>query len=260
MRRCLGVVCVLLASATLFARDRELRILNHAEKVFQNTNCQATNTCDLLQVDYRVEDYTIGVAGGLNYGTRLFARYETKTVDDIPNYVFIQFFQGCVYDTTYIRRGGVRVDFCWTNYHFGESLLFRFLDWVIDSDSNNPTYSSDPGSSRYRLLKWNLVTNSFDEATRQFYEIVRPQFPKVYVTDRPASAFFADKAATNVSLQFKMCLYRATDVPETVPNDQSLNPANALYCFDWDAIWLYDHDAYVFRRSHDMSPFCSLTP
>src|SRR3989344_5249892 len=94
------IPAVFLAIASLaYANLGDLVIFDRVTEVFNNTNCFTTATCDLEKIEYLVEDYSVELLEGSNYGTRFAAKYTTSSVENLENYVFVQAIKGCVFNS-----------------------------------------------------------------------------------------------------------------------------------------------------------------
>ena len=255
MRQFIAIL-VLILSTWAFAQEKgEPRIISRSNQVFENINCAETNTCDLKKVRFKSEDYQILVDGGIHYGTRLFAHYLTDTVGTLENYAFVQFIKGCQYnsyDTGEITPKSIAREY------FNELATYSHKNWVIDSIDTNPIYFSN--SEFYHFFyKWNdkqepLIKNI--ESPYKLYGLEKPVYPELYVTDRPGTAFYVNGGAKNISLAFKTCLYKTSDIPkEASPED--INFAEPIHCYYWYSSWIYDHEERKFNNPYSISPVCN---
>ena len=251
-----AILLFLMCIAPLRARDKKLVILRHEDFVFENKDCETSQTCSLKRVKYVVEDYKTGFSGEYRYGTRLFAKYETSLVRNLEQFAFVQFMKGCVYFTR-AKDGMVLPRYRITVRNFGKDKKFQFSRWVVDSDWDDPIYSSVNGSSfRHYNCRWNKVPGSLQPKTEKLYKKnSQPPFPELYVIDRPAGAFVVEGVARNISLQFKICIYRTWDVPKrTTP--ENIDFAQPINCFEWDSSFIYNHEAGEFERHAEISSAC----
>lgn len=238
----------------LWASGGEFTILNRTTSVFENKNCKANATCDLKKIRYVTEDYRIGMSNGYHYGTRLFARYETNSPSTLEDYVFVQFLKGCTYETR-VRNGVVVSSYNGVWRHFGDIRGAKETRWIIDSIDTDPAYFSMPDKARHYAYRWNAVPGSFAERTRRFYGLEKPKLPQLYVVDRPSTVFYTDGVARNISLKFKMCLYKTHDVPLRVASHE-LDFAKPVSCFSWDSSFVYNHDAGKYEQHDEIVPAC----
>lgn len=263
------LLTLFLASSSEPLKNAQTRSLSHRREVFQNDkNCRSNKTCDLKAVEYVVEDYEVGVGGESNYGTRLFAQYHVDSFAALEDYVFVQFIKGCQYETR-MENGGVTPIFSVSRRHLGESKIFCHPDWEIDSIESDPAYASLSVSqakeffggegrkfARFAYLQWNDKGVPFvNLEDRKFYGREKPPTPSLYVTDHPSQAFVFGNSVKNVSLQFRMCIYKSSDVPYEMKPGQKLK-AKPIHCFNWSSSFIYDHKRGQFYQSNRISPAC----
>ncbi len=245
-------VGLILAAVRLSAY--ELDILNSKKFTFVNKKCEKTNSCSLKQIHYSVENYRILIHRDYNYGTRLFASYRTDSVNTLEDFVFVQFIKGCMY-LTRLEDGKVVPGFSIARYYFNEIVQFKTADSSIDSIDLDPAYNSIPELNRHYAYRWNMIRGSFDENSEKYYGVERPVFPELYISDRVGQAFYYDSLAKNVSLKFKVCLYKAGNVPfKAKPEDVQF--AEPIHCYDWSSSFVYNHKKMKFERPKEISPFC----
>ncbi|MDP3696926.1 MAG: hypothetical protein Q8R55_02730 [Candidatus Taylorbacteria bacterium] len=253
-----GPICnalmLLTVGSLVYAQNGRVEILNRKEEVFVNVDCKKSKTCDLKKVEYFVEDYSVGIEGSYNYGTRFFARFETKKVKDLEKYVFVQFIKGCNYSSK-LTDGEVEVMYDRVYPRDAGAITFKFPDWTVDSYDNDPVYSTYPGQSRFYLYRWNTVPGSFSTDTEKFYGWKKPKLPKVYIVDHPGQAFYSHDWAHNISLQFRTCIYKAEDVPKNAPYD-NVNFAEPINCYEWNSSFVYNHFTHEFKTYSDIVPAC----
>lgn len=185
------------------AHNGEFKILREEKSVFLNEKCQSAESCDLVSIEYLVQDYKVGIGNGYSFGTRFFVRYRTKSVADLENYAIVQFLKGCVFETS-LKKGRVAVHNGITVKHFGEFKEFKFRDWVIDSIDRDPAYYSSDGLPRHYYYKWSK-TGKFP-TDRQDDEMIfgrqSPPQPELYISDRPGrTAETGDAAPRAEALQ-----------------------------------------------------------
>jgi len=234
------------------SEDDKVFLLADGVFEFLNTDCERTNSCDLIKVEYEVSATTFQIDGIWEYGNSVTALYETALVEDLTNYAFVQFYRGCVYEE------GVPASVPGYNYVrdlFGEVVPFKTERWVIDSIDRDPVYNSFP-DNRHALYLWNQDKESFDEDTRELYGNSKPPQPALYIIDYPINARRKSKGGViNVWLDFRLCLFKTTEVPVfTTPDNLSF--AEPLNCFEWGSKYVYDFKIGEFIKPKEMPNAC----
>ena len=281
-----------LFAALSFAAEtsEKVIVLQRQSATIVNKDCEKTKTCDLKQVSFTVEDY----GDGAYLGTKFIAGYETETVGDLENYLFVQFIRGCVFTTAEnTKTGAIETRFDGARRLFGEFQLFVHKDWDIDVNNTNgsgPAYYTNlpdanklaqtfaqqaesyrpPKSLRHFFYMWNdkkdaqeLSTNLPGSNNTSFFGLGRPQKPRLFIDDVPSrTSLFAGSEelllARNVSLEFKTCLYRTGDVPTGVTAGETLgNPVN---CIPWRSSFVFNHALKQFESLAEISPACTAAP
>lgn len=239
---------------------QQLTILNQKAERFVNRDCGKTDSCDLLQFTVVSENYLVYTDGGPNYGTRMYAEYETDKVDNLPLYVIVQFIQGCSF-TSYVNEKGVvgkrmlRVVTSFDDYY-----EYRFPLWTIDSIDKDPVYfSSFGGIGRNRIGKylWSAPLWSWNknQAEVQRYQYSVPTIPRLFIIDRPSPAFKIGTDAENISVRFRTCIYKSKDVPGETTHD-NVDFATPISCLPWSSSFIYDFIAGKFNSPTEIDPFC----
>ncbi len=194
----------------------------------------------------------------ISWGTRMFAKYETKSTGQVEDYAVVQFIRGCHFNN-YVENGKIVYVDNISREFFNEMITYKHPEWVIDSVDLDPMYNNTPEgfekwNTRHGLYRWNRKHN-FDQNGEVLFKDEKPKKPYLYVMDHPGTAFFQDRWAKNISLEFKVCLYKTKDIPVTAaPND--LNFAKAVQCFDWNSSFIYDHFKSTFSRPTGLHPHC----
>lgn len=245
----------LITVCTPNAQLRELKILSHGEAIFINDNCRDNKTCDLKKVRYVVEDYQVTMMDGeYNLGTRMFAQFETNSVRNLKKYVFAQFIKGCVFSSKLVSGQRI-VEYDHAYPRDKKPVALNFKNWVIDSYDYDPVYSTVPGKSRFFGYRWNTVPDSFSTDTEKLYGQVKPRKPKLYLVDHPGTAFIMNGKAKNISLEFKICIYRERDVPKSVSPD-NVNFAKPVDCFNWHSSFVYNHQTNEYESYSQVVSTC----
>lgn len=256
VRRVALAMVMLSQTLPTLAYDNGYVITTHRSSVFENTDCEKTQSCTLKRVEYIVEDYRQMIDNDYAYGTRFSARYETEAVNHLEDYVFVQFVRGCVYwdDWGQLKNGKTPRNYVvyGSPKDPAKTKDFKFSEWIVDDNDDgnpDPAYTSiSPALPRHALAHWNIVPGSVDEATQRFYGKNCPKFPELYIADWPHGVY-VNKAgnAKNASLQFRTCVYKATDVPTSL-SPEGPKIGEPLNCFDWNVSYLYNYAKGVYEH------------
>ncbi len=202
----------------------------------------------------------------VSYLTDTRAAYRSKSLSNIESVAIVQWIQGCQYESA-LENKVVTKSFSISRDHFGKIIPFQHLGWEIDSDSEDPIYSSFGEFGRHALLRWNIDGESLDPETAIYYADKKPEVLRVFVTDMPGSAFTATHEnkgikrieAKNTSLEFKTCLFKMSDLPiKTDPKGTNIPQEKALACFKWDHKFVYDFKSAKFNSTGPIDPFCKI--
>jgi hypothetical protein len=233
-----------------FTGKGHVHTLSKTQQVFLNPNCESTNTCDLKRFTLTTSVYEIWFSDDPNYptyGNGAIMEYETDSVAALEKYAIVQFVKGCVFDSSKNGERKINRNISYVVTSFGESIPFCFPEWVIDSQDTDPAYNSDPEYGRFYLLRWNKP-GSYEYPNHKYYGAEKPKIPVVYVADYPAGAFVTGSGVKNAALEFKTCMYKASDVPTETQRD-NLNFAKPLTCFEWQNVYVYDFDKRRFEAN-----------
>jgi len=214
---------------------------SETQHIFLNPACHSTGTCDLKRFTLTEVVNEIWFSDDPihpTYGNGVIMEYETDSVKSLEKYAIVQFKKGCVFHSSKNGAGKIDRNISDVVPSFGEHIPFCFREWVIDSQDSDPAYNSDPQYGRHYLLRWNKP-GSYDNRTQKFYGAQKPRRPVLYMTDYPAGAFVTGSGVKNVALEFKSCIYKASDVPAETRRDD-IHFAKPLACFDWQNIYVYD--------------------
>ncbi|MCB0348430.1 MAG: hypothetical protein KDD37_06315 [Bdellovibrionales bacterium] len=285
----MGLLVSIYLSISLFAGGVEF--YPPKTSVWKNTNCEKNQTCDLkgavINVQRWVADYRDRFGdGAYNFGDTMFLSYETKNIGALENYGVVQYVKGCVY-ANYYKNGELQTFFPYARHVHNETpsgptQVWLQKDWIIDSDDKDPMYNSPFPTdyadmkvpSRHGFYRWNSVENfdvnglpiSRQSETEELYGFkFPPTFPKLYIVDRPGSAFASaslidgkpEIVAKNISLDFKVCIYKTQDIPKSVDQmGEQVFIDNPLTCFDWKSREVYNWDTKKYETPEEMSGAC----
>jgi hypothetical protein len=217
--------------------------LSETQQVFLNPDCRSTDSCDLKRFTLTKVVNEIWFSDDPVYPTfsnGVIIEYETAAVAALEKYAVVQFKKGCVFYSSKNSRGNIHRKVSDTVASFGESAPFCFPKWVIDSQDTDPAYNSDPEYGRFHFLRWNKP-GSYELRTQKFYGVEKPRRSVVYLTDYPAGAFVTAGGVRNVALEFKTCIYKASQVPAETRRD-NIDFAEPINCFEWQSLYVYDFD------------------
>jgi hypothetical protein len=233
-----------------FTGKGHVHTLSKTAQVFWNPDCRSTDTCDLKRFTLTTSVYEIWFSDDPHYptyGNGVIMEYETDSVDTLEKYAIVQFMKGCVFDSSKNGDGKISRNVNYTIPSFGEDIPYCFPEWVIDSQDTDPVYNSDPEYGRFYLLRWNKP-GSYEYLNHRYYGAEKPKIPVVYMADYPAGVFVRATAVRNVALEFKTCIYKASDVPTKTRRD-NINFAKPLTCFEWQNVYVYDFAKGRFENS-----------
>ncbi|MGE5306873.1 MAG: hypothetical protein ACM3TN_26505 [Alphaproteobacteria bacterium] len=238
-----------------FTGKGHVHTLAETKQIFLNPDCRSTDSCDLKRFMLTTSVYEVWFSDDPHYPTYsngVIMEYATGSVDAIEKYAIVQFKKGCVFYSSKSREGEINRSVGDTVPSFGENIPFCFPDWVIDSQDADPAYNSDPEYGRFYLLRWNNP-GSYDGRTEKYYGVEKPKLPVVYMSDYPAGAFVSETGVKNVALEFKTCIYKASDVPIESRRD-NIAFAEPITCFKWQNVYVYDFAAKRFRTDLAYAP------
>lgn len=222
---------------------------------FLNPDCQSTGTCDLKRFTLTTAVNEIWFSDDPDhptYSNGVIMEYETGSVPALEKYAIVQFKRGCVFYTSEAAPGVIKRSINSTVFSFGESVPYCFRNWIIDSQDTDPVYNSDPEHGRIYLARWNRP-GSYDNQTQRFYGVQKPTRPVVYMTDYPSGAFVRASGVKNTALEFKTCIYKASEVPAVTRRDD-INFAKPISCFEWQNVYIYDFKTARFQTDLALAP------
>lgn len=227
------------------------------ETVFKNTNCAATDSCDLVEFKVQSYDYQVTFADqSPSYGTSAFMSYTTKNVDQLENYAIVQQIKGCIYNSGVDFLGNVIKSSNFVRDLFGKSVPYKHADWQIDSIDEDPMYNNNVPEFRHGSYRWNTVKNSYAKETEKVFWNERPTSPTLYVSDLPGTAFADDNEAKNISLQFNTCIYKTASIP-MVATPGDVNFSKPIACIPWNSSFVFNHKSQKFESRNEVDEFCT---
>lgn len=264
---CIVIFCSFLTIGTAYSLST-MDILETKKMVIihPKSGCEKTDTCDLKKVEFREYFYRFPkeVADESDtFGRELYAAYETDSVGDLPRYGFVQFIRGCFFISSKTNDGLEQLRVV-AREHIGKLTDFRHVDWVVDSLGTDPFYSAETGyENRHYFFRWDKVRGSFRpdiKDVKVYYGEGLPLYPEMYVIDIP-SGVYAGKTpytsrdfARNVSLDFRMCLYKTKDIPKDITKETIT--AQPIACYEWSYHMIYNRQTQSFDRPDELHAFC----
>lgn len=251
MKSQLALGLIILTSATAHARVvREKPV----EKIFKNTNCEATESCGLTEFKVHTYNYEAIFPDGSSHGTSAFMSYKTQKVDQLENFAIVQKIKGCQFQSRLTPEGVVAKNFSLAREFFNEVITYNHPEWVIDSVDLDPMYNNWTPDRRHAAYRWNKVAGSYDKATEMKFGPTFPTRPELYVSDLPGTAFFMGGVAKNISLKFEVCIHKTSDVPTTARPDSEI--AAPIACHTWASSFIYNHKTNKFESKAEIDEFC----
>ncbi len=241
--------------------------LSSREQVYENPPliCAKNGTCDLKRVFLRTEDYDIPTNPAIPNditirSTNMLAGFVTDEIDSLTHYSFVQFARGCMWQSYADEKGEVETEFGVVRDFQGISRIQHILpEWTVDTNDTDPVYSSggEPDGRHYFLQWADPIPKWIPDRQGKLFGEERPTIPFAYVTDAPGPATYSPAFlnAVNMSLEFRMCLFKTTDVPFIV-NGLDVNTKKAVVCFDWESKFVFDHKELVFKNPKSIHAEC----
>jgi hypothetical protein len=230
--------------------------------VYPHEGCETTDTCDLVEIGFWVKHFTREVkkTNGKEpeSGTMLYAWYQTKSLETLEKYVFVQYVRGCAYFVMY-SEGEVNAYFNKIEHGGMRNSVFCFPEWEIDMITRDPVYTSE-GVHRHKFAQWTNIPRQFPSKYAKEYGEEKPVFPILGMIDSPDRAFVRKWGngrvlAYNSALEFRTCLYRAEDVPhEMDPKDTIAR--EPLKCSYSSGIHVYDPDTGRIENPSEFPAIC----
>lgn len=254
---------LILLGLTLVAGQVSAKVITTSSETskFINSDCKKNDTCDLKSFDVKVNQYLVTLGNepldSAVRGTMMSANYQTKTGTSVEKYGIGQFIQGCQYISR--KQNGVVTNYPVTKREFmGKVIPYFHPTMAVDGFISDPlSWGEDAEAARHSTY---LTKDPSGPWTADDYYNGRntPADNRLYVVDRPGVAgFYADsQRAYNISLKFKICIYKSADVPREVdPNSQDF--AKPIHCVEWASSYVYNFDKGAFETLPDVVPYCS---
>lgn len=241
------------------AAQADIITIDTKTQSFNNTDCAKNASCDLKDFVVRQENYKVTIPSHniTAYGTRMFAVYNTSSMDALENFGLVQFVKGCQWESQLVNgqvvnSRDVEIE------HYGKVVPFYFPQEVIDGFVADPIDWGDQEGMPTRFFFYlNKYIGSNEPQQNDYYGIQKPTIPRLYLRDMPGQAqyFAEDGTARNISNQFRLCVYKTADVPKVVA-DSDVNFATPIQCFNWNSSFVYNFATKQFDRPADIVDFC----
>jgi hypothetical protein len=203
---------------------------------------------------FKIENYTINVEKIDHYGTRMAIQYRTPSVADLEKFAVVQFFRGCQFGSSSERKS-LNI----SRRLFGEMVIFRAMQWLVDSVDVDPMYNSPEESAlpRHYYYRWSKNSDLFSSANQNFFGELAPVIPALHMTDRPGQAWHDPQSgvADNISLEMKTCLVRTEQLPR-VSAPEKTEFGEPIHCFPWRSSFVFDHEEKRMKMPSAIDPFC----
>ncbi len=236
-----------------------------AVKSWSNPEC-ATGNCELKGMKLYIESFNgkYRIAGN-----SISAEIETTDKESMNKYAFVQYIEGCVFETN--LAGNIRMG---TREYWGrQGSPFKHVGMQLDSASDkDPIYWSNPRASYDELRGFEIPRNSFYQIGTEMLKQKTGSWagkvsnlkngPKIYADDMPTpSGWDLDETTMKVtarqsSLRFKICVHKIEDVPARVDSPSTVIPG-AIHCMDWDSNYIYNFQTRKFDdKKSELHPVC----
>jgi hypothetical protein len=238
--------------------------------------CVERNDCDLKEIIFFVEDYEFPIDPSVDEnvlmrGTKFMAGIETTNVAALQNYVFVQFIRGCMWNSQQEADGSITTSFSIARTYLGKRTHFVHREWTVDSVDLDPAYSTEEeNADRHFAWEWSDPRPTWIPSRQQkLFGEETPTVPFGFVMDSPEPLATFRPAnpsepavstllgrATNRSLEFRMCVYRASDVPVVTDGTPS-GLGEPIACYNWRSTHVYDYDRGAFVSPEGIHAECS---
>ena len=134
---------------------------------------------------------------------------------------------------------------------------------MIDRNYSDPAYSSEPGYSRHHYAQWlsEDATDSYSEKFIRNYGEEKPKTPRLGIFDKHDNATImrwpnGRIRGSSALLEFRTCLYRTKDVPESFDESKDVLPA-PIVCHEWKTGYHYDASTETIKEVDDSASYCT---
>jgi hypothetical protein len=254
MIRIFNFAALMFALFTYTAHASE--VLSTYTETFVNSDCESNQSCDLKKVTFRLR--VKQNQKDASPETEMVLNYQTDTVAHLEEFGVAQFIRGCQF-TSELDQGEVKR---YQNIQYDRDrtrVRYVFPSWQIDGHMQDPLgWDAAEVGSGSRINSYLDRDPDLDTRSGPLrYGAKKPSVPILWVQDYPGVGKFSSvlSASRNVSLQFKTCIYRASDVPREVAYDQ-VDFAEPLHCFEWSDSSIYNFESKQFDSPKNIDPYC----
>lgn len=232
-------------------------------KSWTNPEC-ATGSCEVKGMKIFLEKTVVARLAG----TSMVGEIETNNKADLSKYAFVQYIEGCLFETT--KDGTIRMG---TREYWGKrGVPFKHIGMNLDSASDrDPIYWSNTLAGWDDLRGFEIPRNSMYSHSNPFLtenlgawagKVTNLKENKIFVQDVPTmSGWDLDEEtmkvnARNSSLKFKICLHKISDIPAEVELSNT-EIADPIVCMSWDSNFIYNFSTRKFVDNKDsIHPVC----
>lgn len=258
----IAVVSTLIAAAQSHADS--MTTISDRKEIFEPTS---PNTPRLVFQETKKRIFLSGIpTNQSNYLTDMRFAYDAGTPENIETFAIVQWIRGCMFHS-HAENGKVTRSMSIERDHFGQRIKFQHREWEIDSDSTDPIYTNYLNYGRHALLRWNQDPKSLDAEKAKYYGQLKPPHGSVFATDLPGTGFLTNGSgkgegdAQNVSLEFKICLFKTSDLPAaTTPSGANIDQSKALTCVNWDQRFVWDFKRGRMNAPKTIDAYCGMKP
>lgn len=227
-------------------------------KEWLNPDCDIKG-CEIKAVRLYVENSS----NGQSAGTAIAAEMEATERDFLKDYLFVQYIKGCRYS---ISADGSREIL--TRSFFGKRRApFIHKEWQIDTDEDqDPSYWSSRIAGYDPIRGFEIPRNAdyattspllSEEFSSWVGKVKNLESNSLYVYDAPSgSTLHGLHSKVEISsLTFKMCLYRAAQVPAKI-STPDIFLQDPIACLDWDSNFGLNAEGKALESKAEIDPFC----
>lgn len=251
---------ILKLTLALMTQGTAAGVISH--KTWTNPECAVNANCEVRSMKLTIDKNNNGRLAG-NF---MSAEFETTTRSQLKNYAFVQHIRGCIVEKS--SKGGSRM--VTREFFKKKGHPFKHTTWELDSASDkDPIYWSNENAGYDEMRGFEIPRHSTyvsdNTITTETYRTwagkdKNLKANRLHIGDVPSMGSYrlADDMsliATNINLEFRVCLHRISDIPVSVENPATMIP-NAIICMDWDSIYNYDNATRKMKEGRTIDPVC----